>query len=307
MKKLVLLILICLFPFGIVKASTDTYERKPEDNYGSKKFDIDTENKKQHVLNTPYVDAGEKIYDFAEILSVKEEKDLYEKIMDFIDEYDTELVIVTVNMSYSNDSENEDFAADFYDYNDFGLDFKKYDGILLLHNVYPQNNYYNMYTFGNAQLYFGNKRYDLALDEIYTDLKSGKYYKGYDRFIDRMAYFYQQGRDKELKGYEVDKKGFLYKKYSIPWLFAIIGSAIITAIIIGIMVSKNKMVRKACFASEYLDKDSLKYRKNVDKFITSHTTRTYVPPSSSGGSGGGGFSSRGGSSGGGHSSGGGRH
>lgn len=308
MKKIVIFLLICLFPLSIVNASDDTYERKPENNYGSKKFDIDTENKKEHVLRTPYVDVSKKVYDFAEILTDEEELDLREEIMDFIHEYDTELVIVTINMSYYKDSENEDYAADFYDYNDFGLDFEKYDGIVLLHNVYPKNNYYNIYTFGNAQLYFGDERYDTALDEIYTDLKSGNYYKGYIKFIDRMSYFYSQGRDKELKNYAVDKKGFLYKKFNIPWVFSFIISAIVTSIIMGVLISKNKMVKKAYYASEYLDKDSVTYRKNIDIFVTTHTTKTYIPPSSSGGSsGGGGHSSSSGSSGGGHSSGSGRH
>lgn len=308
MKK-ILFVLISLLAFsGIVNASTKTYERKPEENYGSKKFEINTENKKQHVIRTPYVDASEKIYDFAEELSEEEEKELYDKIMEFIDQYNTELVIITVNRAYSLDTENEDYAADFYDYNDFGLDYEKYDGIVLLHNCYPKDNYYDIYTFGNAQLYFGQKRYDTALDEIYSDLKSARYFTGYDKFIDRMEYFYQKGRDKELRHYAVDDKGFLYKKYTIPWIFGIIASAIITLIVISIMVKKNKMIRKAYYATDYLDKDSIKYRQNVDNFVTTHTTKTYIPPSSGGSSGGGGgHSSHSGSSGGGHSSGGGRH
>ena len=67
-----------------------------------------------------------------------------------------------------------------------------------------------------------------------------------------------------------------------------------------ILVSKNKMVRKAITANEYLDKGSINYTQSMDQFVRSHTTH-YTVSSSSGGGG------HGGSSGGGHSSGGGRH
>ncbi len=49
-----------------------------------------------------------------------------------------------INTNISIDANLKKDAVSLF--NDFGLDFKKYDGILLLHNVYPQNNYYNMYT-----------------------------------------------------------------------------------------------------------------------------------------------------------------
>ena len=33
------------------------------------------------------------------------------------------MVILTIDYNYSKDSENETIAADFYDYNDFGMNF----------------------------------------------------------------------------------------------------------------------------------------------------------------------------------------
>lgn len=309
MKKKILFILISIISFGtIVNASTNTYERKTEENYNSKKVDIDTDTKKKHVLNTPYVDASEKVYDFAEELTEEEEQKLYKKIMEFIDEYDTELIILTINKPFS-DEDNDAFADDFYDYNDFGIGFDKYDGIVLLHNAHYSNKYYNYYTFGNAQLYFGPQRDNKILDYIYNDLKNSKFYTGFDKFIDKAAYFYIQGRDPELKDYEVDNNGYLYKRYVPPIFGGVLISVIVVAISMAIMVKKNKMVRKAYYASEYLDKESINYRKSEDKFIRTYVTKTYIPPSSSGssGGGGGGHSSHSGSSGRGYSSGSGRH
>ena len=76
----------------------------------------------------------------------------------------------------------------------------------------------------------------------------------------------------------------------------------------GIMVSKNKMIKKAIEARDYLDMASVRYRIRTDHLSHTHTESIRVYSSDGGGhSSGGSFHSSGGSSGGGHSSGGGRH
>jgi hypothetical protein len=65
-----------------------------------------------------------------------------------------------------------------------------------------------------------------------------------------------------------------------------------------IMIKKNKMVRKATTAGQYLNQGSINYTQKVDQFTHSHTTH-YTVSSSSGGGG-----SHGGSSGFGHGGGG---
>ena len=106
--------------------------------------------------------------------------------------------------------------------------------------------------------------------------------------------------------YTLDDNGFLVysPKFHPPILIAIIISLVATLIIIGIQVSKNKMVKQATFAHDYIDRNSILYTRKADVFYNSRTT-SYTTSSSSGGySGGGGGGSRGGSSGGGHSGGG---
>ena len=71
-----------------------------------------------------------------------------------------------------------------------------------------------------------------------------------------------------------------------------------------VLVNKNKMVKKASKADNYLITNSIQYSVKEDKYSHSRTS-SYRVSSSSGG--GGGHSSSHGSSGGGHSSGGGRH
>ena len=305
MKKIrVLLFILLLFVFiPSVNAKVTTYNRNEENNYGVKKKWEITEKNKANVLRTPLVDSSEKIYDFSGVLTVAEIQTLKAKIDEFREKYNTEIVIVTYSLPYTNDSENEDFAADFYDYNDFGIDYEKYDGILLFRNTYEADPYYDMYTFGDAQLYFTHAEYDRILDGIYPSLHSGNYLYGFNTFINYVISDYEYGIPSELKNYRVDENGYLYKIFAPSYGLILLGSVIITFIFIRHNVKKNKMVKKAVEAGEYLVK--AEYSVREDKFINKHLSSYTISSGSSGG--GGGYSSSGGSSGGGHSSGGGRH
>ena len=72
------------------------------------------------------------------------------------------------------------------------------------------------------------------------------------------------------------------------------------------IVTKNKMVKKATEANDYVDKSNIVFNTRTDVMTGSFTTH-YTIQHDSGGSGGGGHSSHSGSSGGGHGGGGGRH
>ena len=314
MKKIKYVLLILLF-FTIIPnvfaegenivGNVVTYKRDESNNYGvNKKWKITDKNLK-NVLNTPLVDSTKKIYDFTGALTDEEENKLREMITEFSNKYKTEIIIVTYNLPYTEDSENEEFAADFYDYNDFGLNYDKYDGILLFRNTYSMDPYYDMYTFGTAQLYFSHGDYDIILDGIYEELHSHSYLSGFSKFINYVSTRYEGGQSPELREYVIDENGFLKKLFYPAYTVIAVVSGIFTACLTGHYIKKNKMVKKAVEASTYLNKDSVVYSVKNDVFLRKHLSSYTI--SSSSGSGGGGYSSSGGSSGGGHSSGGGRH
>lgn len=311
--KLFLILILTLFiNINIIKADTEldlTYNNEPitktrtkENNYGvNKHWNINDKNL-SNVLNTPYVDSSEKVYDFANILTEEEEQTIYTYSKEFMEKTGMEMIFLTVDMPYSYDSKNEEYAADFYDYNDFGLDLEHYDGILLLRNNYSLDRYYDMYTFGSAQLYFNQSRYDDILGSIYYDISHDNYIDGFETFKDKCLDYYNEGIASKYKHSYIDENGFIKKHYVAPYFLAFAISSVITIIILTILVKKNKMIKKSTEASEYIDKKSINYSTKEDRFITSRTT-SYTVSSSSGGGGG----SHSGSSGGGHSSGGGRH
>jgi len=228
MKRLrwILIFILLLIPNSV--NAVNIYNRDNLDNYGvNKKWIIDDSNI-NNVLSTYKVDSKEKIYDFSNVLTDEEEILLKQKIDKFIEKYDTELIILIDDLYYTYDTKNETYATDFYDYNDFGLQFDGYDGIILFRNTYASDPYYDMYTFGDAQLYFSQTRYDDILDSIYSNLKIKNHYVGFSMFIDKVEHYYEMGIPSSMDGYIVDENGFLQERYTVPWTICIIISSIIT-------------------------------------------------------------------------------
>lgn len=312
MKKivnLILLVLITLFSTINVYASTNTYDRNTMENYGVNKAVKNIDSKLQYIMKTKKVDASEKIYDFADILTDEEERLLKEKIDTFIEENNMDMVIVTDTFAYSYDKQNEEYADDFYDYNDFGMNFEYNSGVLLLRNTNPGDPYYHMSTTGSALLYLNDSRIDYILDTIYYDIKAGNYYEGFSKWINYTSNEIKSGYPSSASNYYLDDNGDLHRikpKYHPPILLGLIMAGVVAGTIIGIMISKNKMVKKAKKANEYLDRDSISITKREDTYLRSHTTSYTISSSSSGGHHGGGHSSHHSSSGFSHG-GGGRH
>lgn len=300
MKKKYLLIILVLFFMltGRVVASTNTCNREELENYGVTKFKVTSDNK-QYVLNTPCVNAKEKVYDFVDILTEEEEQRLYEQAKLFKEKTGFDFVIVTDSFSYNLDEMNEDYAADFYDFNDFD-----WDGVIFFRNANPGDPYYATYYFGEAQLYYEPDT-DYFLDSIYTYIHSGSYEQGINYLMNMMISDYERG-DK-LKNYYVDKDGYLVKKFNLKGSLIVSGisALIISSVYVSNLKRRNKMIMVATKASNYVDRENIRYTVNKNNFVNTITTSHYIGSSSSSG-GGGGHHSSGGHSGGGHS-GGGRH
>lgn len=312
MKKIYLILLTVILLLALnVKASTNTKERTEANNYGVTK-ETDYSTRLDSIMKTKYVDASEKIYDFSDILTDEEEKELKELIDKFIEKTKMDLVIVTDNLPYVNDNDNVTYAEDFYDYNDFGLETKHYDGIVLFRNTYQLDPYYDMTLTGEAQLYY-TPRIDDILDTIYNEIKTKQYYNGFKHFITLLDNYYEAGKPSEMEGYTLDDTGHLVappkepEEYKVPTLWMIISAVLGTSIFTGVNVKKNKMVKHAYEANDFLDQSSIKYTNVTDDLTNTFVTHHIITSDSSHSSGGGGgFSSHTGSSGFGHSSGG-RH
>lgn len=279
MKKILNLLLISfIFIISPVYASTNTYERT-EDNYRVDSWVNVTDSNRNIILTTPSVDESEKVYDFANLLDENEEKLILNSINEFISKYDMDMVIVTIdsNPRYSA----QKFSDDFYDYNSFGKN-KTRDGVLFLIDMDTRNFYIS--TTGEAIRLYNDYRINSILDYVEPYIKDANYYEAASSFIQKSAYYANSGIPSGNENSYINEKGDIVYYKKINYFFSVVGSLIITAIVIAILVNKNKMIKKATNANLYFNKDLAKITEKNDKFLTTHTTSVSLS-SSSGGSG----------------------
>lgn len=291
MRKFLLGLLIFFVGIVTANASTTTYNRLEVPNFGvNKKIEITVENR-DIIISTPLVDVSEKVYDYAGIFSDAEEAQLYAAAQNYINKTKMDMVILTTELERS-DLGIENYAADFYDYNDFGLNFENYSGILVVINMDLSNRYYHIITVGNALLYYNDSRIANLLDSMYNYMVNGDYYEATSAFINRSLELYQVGIPSENKQAYINKYGDIVYPFQPDIGLGIIVSSVVTIVLTLIFVRRNKMVKKATKAIEYMDGKSYLCNIRSDKLINTRTT-THVRSSSSGGGGGsrGGFSS----------------
>ena len=225
------------------------------------------------------LDTSLKIYDYSDLLTDNEEQLLKNKIDTFIDKYNMDMVLVTV--SNHDSSSTMEYADDFYDYNGFGTN-KTHDGlILVIDNNFTKENLW-ISTTGEAIRIYDDNRIDNILDVIYDEYD---YYELFSKYIDECSYYAQLGVPSSNKNTYINEHGDLVRKRHFPIFISLGVSGLVSTIVLLVLISKNKMVRKATNANEYMNKDNIKITERQDRFITTHTTSVRIN-TSSGGSGG---------------------
>lgn len=253
MKKfkgiLVLLILCIAINIKGVLASTKVNTRT-ETNYLVPSDVIVTESIKKDILSTPAINVDEKIYDFADILTNKDEEKLYKQVNNFITKTNIDCVIVTINSNVKNST--KDYAHDFYNYNNFSN-----DGILLLLDMSNRSIY--VATNGYAYELFPDSRLQPMLKSVFTKVKSERYYEACNNFITSVSQFVEIGLVSDDERFvQVSDNGDVTitdTDYLVAIFIFALGGA---AFIISILVLSNRMVRKATSAKGFLNKDTMK-------------------------------------------------
>lgn len=281
MKK-ILFFWVLFFTFTCVNAYPQTFERTEENLRVSKDISVNSYIKNA-ILLTPSVDASVKVYDFANIL---ENTDYTSTINTFIKTYNMDMVIVTIDEN--NKYSSREYGQDFYDYNDFGKDFKNHSGILLLIDLDRRVNNgqrnVEIVTTGEAIIMFDDNRIDNILDIMIYNLKEENYIDAVHDFLNKTSYYASQGVPNSNKNIYIDDEGNFKQKFIIPYEMAFLFAGITTLIISLVTISKNKMIKQETKAREYLTNTN--FTKREDKFINSHTTRRIIRTDNGGSSGG---------------------
>lgn len=275
----ILILLFLISNIMVVEASTNTKERSNNDYLVPNGIEV-TDDNRDNILQTPAVDETEKVYDFAELLNEEEEQSLYAQITKFIEKHQMDLAVVTINKN--NKGSPRVYADDFYDYNNFGIKDTR-DGVLFLVDMESREIY--MTTTGNAIIMYNDNRIEEALDAVYSYMTNQNYDTGIQNFISKIDDMASQGVPSGNKNAYLDENGNIKYVKKISWLLLMVISLGITGIIMGILVSKNKLVRKKTTAKEYLKRESVKITSISENLIGTNTVRhKIVDSSSSGGS-----------------------
>ena len=229
-----------------------------------------------------------RIFDYADLLTEEEEKELNDLCLEKEDALKTELYILT-----TDDTEGKatvDYADDFGDENAFGYD-REYGNYMIL-CIDMDNRMVWLSTSGKAEDYFTEARIDALLDALYDDLRAGDYFE--------TCYSYIQSGEKYLSEEpEVNKVTtdpdrykdtvFKYdqeeKPFYLSWYFRLAVSAATGAVAVGIM-SYRAGTRMTANGNTY-SRDGGHMYNRADTFIRRSTTSRRIE-SNTGGSGGGG-------------------
>ena len=209
----------------------ETCARTAANNYGvNKKWDMSSKSRQQYASKTPCVDSKDKVYDFSDILTESEEAKIKELLNTYSKKYNMDVIFVSYNLPYTEDKTNEDWLADFYDFNDFGLDYEKYDGIAILRNTYDKDPYFQILSFGEAQMYLYDTRFDGLVNGVRDYFKTQDYVDAVKYIMNYYDNCYKQG---PLEGYYVNDMGYIKRNWYKPlinffiivFVFSIFGGA----------------------------------------------------------------------------------
>ncbi|MBO5349223.1 MAG: TPM domain-containing protein [Clostridia bacterium] len=220
-----------------------------------------------NTASIPEVDSSEKVYDYADLFTYSEEEKLFEKISDYIDTYNIDMAIVTIDENPKSSSQS--YAESFYTTNDMGIGDND-DGILFLIDMDNRNMW--IATHGSAISIY-DSYIDPILDDCYFYISDDEYYECAMTFIDASASSYKKNK----------RAGWI-----IGFAIAIGISVLAPTIFCLYKKSKHKVVRLATHANLYMEKSTFQLTKSEDRFSHSHTSRVAKSTSSSsrGGSGG---------------------
>lgn len=210
--------------------------------------------------------AGKKsVIDDAGLIKASDEKELDKKIKNIQkDKFD--VVILTVKSLDGKSA--QDYADDYYDNNDYGLDNEK-SGVLFL--VSKGDRKYHISTKGAGIKAFTDYGIGRIKEEIKPYLSDGDYFNACDEFLNITKDFVKAYKDGTP--YDTDNP---YNE-EIDYVILEVIAFVIALISVGIMRLRMNTAKPKGTAMEYIKKGSFKLTSEKDIFMYSTVTKTAKP------------------------------
>lgn len=214
--------------------------------------------------------AGKKsVIDDAGLIKASDEKELDKKIKNIQkDKFD--VVILTVKSLDGKSA--QDYADDYYDNNDYGLDNEK-SGVLFL--VSKGDRKYHISTKGAGIKAFTDYGIVRIKEEIKPYLSDGDYFDACDEFLNITKDFVKAYKDGTP--YDTDNPYNEEIDYVILEVIALVIAFVIALISVGIMRLRMNTAKPKGTAMEYIKKGSFKLTSEKDIFMYSTVTKTAKP------------------------------
>lgn len=214
--------------------------------------------------------AGKKsVIDDAGLIKASDEKELDKKIKNIQkDKFD--VVILTVKSLDGKSA--QDYADDYYDNNDYGLDNEK-SGVLFL--VSKGDRKYHISTKGAGIKAFTDYGIGRIKEEIKPYLSDGDYFDACDEFLNITKNFVKAYKDGTP--YDTDNPYNEEIDYVILEVIALVIAFVIALISVGIMRLRMNTAKPKGTAMEYIKKGSFKLTSEKDIFMYSIVTKTAKP------------------------------
>ncbi len=217
-----------------------------------------------------------RLIDLADLLSDDEEEALLEKLDDTSEEYECDVVIVTLE-SLDGYHSSQAAADDIFDYSGYGFG-SSYDGILLLVSIEDRD--WAISTTGYGIEVFTDAGLEYMEGEFKPYLSDNEFYEAFDCFADLCDKFLLKAE--EGKPYDVNNMPISpLKWYYIP--VAIIIGAVISLIVANIMKASLTSVRPQKSAANYVRNGSMRVTNQNETYLYNNVTRTKIESSSSSG------------------------
>lgn len=214
--------------------------------------------------------AGKKsVIDDAGLIKASDEKELDKKIKN-IQKDKFAVVILTVKSLDGKSA--QDYADDYYDNNDYGLDNEK-SGVLFL--VSKGDRKYHISTKGAGIKAFTDYGIGRIKEEIKPYLSDGDYFDACDEFLNITKDFVKAYKDGTP--YDTDNPYNEEIDYVILEVIALVIAFVIALISVGIMRLRMNTAKPKGTAMEYIKKGSFKLTSEKDIFMYSTVTKTAKP------------------------------
>ena len=213
-----------------------------------------------------------KVLDHANLFSAEQKAEVEADVKNFIASTNLDAVVLTINNAdgYST----RDYAADFYDYNDYGIG-KNHDGFIFIIDM--DNREFYVVTSGKAQALLSDSRIDTILDNAEPFMRNGNYSQASQSVINIVERFNEEGFP---NGYSYNEEtGQLIKQKKITgleFLFAFI-IASIAAIAAYASVNTKYALKKSTYSYPYSSEGNLNLSTQKNDLVDVRVTKRFIP------------------------------